>query len=171
MTVKRMCIIAIFSAILFALEELLTVLPNVQLTFLLVMLYASILSILDSTLIIIIHVILDNLFMQTFNPFFMVPQFLGLLIAAIFARLLRNKNEYIIGVASILASLIYCWLYLLVNIWFLHANFIEYLLADIPFEILLATSSFVSIVLLYKPLKNFIEDNITRYKITEISQL
>ena len=163
MSLKMLCLISLFSAILFVQEEALTMVPNVQLTFLLVCVYSATIGLKYSSIIILVHVLLDNLFMNTFNLYCMVPQYIGLFIACLFGYLFRNKNEYIQGIFSSLAALIYCILYLLVNIWFLDAKFIPYLIADIPFEIILMVSSFITIIFLYKPLvkviKNFLKDD------------
>ena len=156
MTIKRLCILVVLTTILFAQEELLTFIPNVQLTFLLVVIYGATIGIRDGTLVILAHVLLDNLFMGTFNLYCMAPQFLGLFITLIMARIFKNKNEIIQSLFGAIGALIYCWLYVLVNIWFLDVRFIDYLIADIPFEIILVASTVVSILFLYKPLVKLI---------------
>ena len=156
MTVKRLCILVVLTTILFVQEELLTFLPNIQLTFLLVVVYGATIGIRDGTLVILVHVLLDNLFMGSFNLYCMVPQFLGLFITLVMARLLKNKNEIIQSIFGAIGALIYCWLYVLVNIWFLDVRFMDYFIADIPFEIILVASTVVSILFLYKPLVKLI---------------
>lgn len=163
MKLKMICLVALFAAILFVQEEALTVIPNVQFTFVLVCIFGATLGLGYGSLIILIHVILDNLFMGTFNIFCMGPQFIGLFIALLFGYLFRNKNEYIQGLFSSFAAYIYCILYLLVNIFFLDAKFIPYLIADIPFEIILMANSFITVIFIYNPLKNVI-DNYMCYK-------
>ena len=152
MTVKRLCILVVLTTILFVQEELLTFIPNVQLTFLLVVVYGATIGIRDGSLVILVHVLLDNLFMGTFNLYCMVPQFLGLFITLVMARIFKNKNEIIQSAFGALGALIYCWLYVLVNIWFLNVRFMDYFIADIPFVIILVASTIVSILFLYKPL-------------------
>ena len=165
MTLKRITRLVALASILFVQEELLTFIPNVQLTFFLVVLYATTIPILDSTLIVLIHVLLDNLFMSSFNLYCMVPQFLGLIITLFLARLFKNKNEIVLSFVGVLGSIIYCWLYVLVNIWFLDVKFYDYLIADIPFEIILAVSTFLSILFLYKPLYKLMNNLNGKYNI------
>jgi len=156
MTIKRLCILVALTTILFVQEELLTVIPNVQLTFLLVVVFGATIGLRDGTIVILVHVLLDNLFMGTFNLYCMTPQFLGLFITLLLARLCKNKNEIIQSIMGAVGALIYCWFYVLVNIWFLDSVFIEYFIADIPFEIILVVSTVVSILFLYKPLVKLI---------------
>ncbi len=168
MTVKRLCILVVLTTILFVQEELLTFIPNVQLTFLLVVVYGATIGIRDGSIVILAHVLLDNLVMGTFNLYCMVPQFLGLFITLVMARLFKNKNEIFQGIVGSLGALIYCWLYVLVNIWFLDVKFMDYLIADIPFEIILVASTIVSILFLYKPLVKFINKELYKYERKEI---
>ena len=164
MTVRRLCILVVLTTILFVQEELLTFIPNVQLTFLLVVVYGVTIGIRDGSIVILVHVLLDNLFMGSFNLYCMVPQFLGLFITLVMARIFKNKNEIFQSVIGIIGALIYCWLYVLVNIWFLNVRFIDYLLADIPFEIILVASTMVSILFLYKPLVKLINRYLNKEK-------
>lgn len=164
MTVRKLCIIVSLATILFVQEELLTFIPNVQLTFLLIVLYGATLDFKDGVIIICIHVILDNLFMSSFNIFIMAPQFLGLLITLLLAKLFKNKNEIVLASVGALGALIYCWLYVLVNIWFLNIRFVDYIIPDIPFEIILVTSTVVSILFLYKPLANVMNKLLNKYQ-------
>ncbi len=164
MTIRRLCILVVLTTILFVQEELLTFLPNIQLTFLLVVVYGATIGIRDGILVILVHVLLDNLFMGSFNIYCMAPQFLGLTITLCLARLFKNKNEIFQSVVGAVGALIYCWLYVLVNIWFLDVRFMDYFIADIPFEIILVASTFVSILFLYKPLVKLINKLLNNYE-------
>jgi len=158
MTIRRLCILVALTTILFVQEELLTFIPNVQLTFLLVVVYGATIGIRDGALVILVHVLLDNLFMGSFNLYCMVPQYLGLFFTLCMARLFKNKNEIIQAIFGAVGALVYCWLYVLVNIWFLNVRFIDYFIADIPFEIILVASTVITILFLYKPLVKLINN-------------
>lgn len=164
MTIRRLCILVMLSTILFVQEELLTFIPNVQLTFLLVVVYGATIGIRDGALILLVHVLLDNLFMSSFNLYCMVPQFLGLFITLCLARLCKNKNEFIQCIIGAAGALIYCWLYVLVNIWFLDVRFMDYFIADIPFEIILVASTVVSLLFLYSPLVKTTNELLYKYE-------
>jgi hypothetical protein len=74
--IKMLAIVVSLAAILFAQEEILTAIPNVQLTFLLVCCYGATVGVGYGTLIISIHVLLDNIVMGSLTPFIMIPQFI-----------------------------------------------------------------------------------------------
>lgn len=149
---KMLAIVVSLTTILFAQEEILTFIPNVQLTFLLVCCYGATVGLGYGTMIIGIHVILDNIVMGSLTPFIMIPQFIGLFIALLFGYLFRNKNEYIQAIFSAIAVLLYSWAFIPFNIFYFNVKFIPYLIADIPFELILVVTSLVTIILLYKPI-------------------
>ena len=64
---KKLVMIAMFIAIIFAQEEALTVIPNVQLTVLLLMVYGAVVGPLWGTVIVLAHCLFDNLFMASLN--------------------------------------------------------------------------------------------------------
>ena len=144
------------TAILTVQEELLTVIPNVQLTFLLVICYGATIGILDGTLVVIVHVIIDNLIMNSFTPFIIIPMFMGLEIALIIGYLLRNKKEYIVAIFGGIAGLIYALLFFGSTVLFYNVEPIPYLIADIPFDVVLISCNVIAILFLYKPIINVI---------------
>ena len=158
MTIKRIAILVALTTILFVQEELLTPLPNVQLTFLLVFVYGATVGLVDGSIVLLIHVILDNLYMSSFNLIWMIPQFIGLFIALLFGRLLKKRNEFIVSIFGAISALIYCWLYVLETVLITDTKFMDYLIADIPFQVILVASTVISILFLYKPLKKILDD-------------
>ena len=68
--IKDITIIAIFAAILFVQEQLLTFLPNVQLTVFLIVLYSKVFGLSKTLIIILIHTILDNILMSSFSLYY-----------------------------------------------------------------------------------------------------
>ena len=79
-TIKDMVIIAVCTAILFVQEELLSFLPNIQFTVFLIVLYSKKLGFFKTSFIVIIHTILDNLFMGSFNIIYFPFMLLGWLL-------------------------------------------------------------------------------------------
>ena len=49
------------------------------------------------------------------------------------------------------------WVMILPTMWVLHTPFVPYLIKDVPFELLLAASSFLGILLLYDPLRKLLK--------------
>ena len=147
--------IAMFVAIIFAQEEALTFIPNVQLTVLLLMVYGAVVGPLWGSVIVLIHCLFDNLFMASLRPEVFIPMALGWEIVMLFGWM-SNKWPLMLKVGlSILGALIYCWLFVIANaIAFTNMDIQKYIIADIPFEFILACSSGISVALLYVPIFN-----------------
>jgi len=156
----RIVRIALFAAILFVQEELLTFIPNVQLTQILITVYYYSFGLVDSLIIVIIHVILDNLFMGSFSIEYTPAMFIGwaslVLILYTFDQLTNNKsinkNKYVIGAIVGLHGIIYSWLFLLTSIFVFKYEFIPYLINDLLFEAILVLTGFVTTIFLLEPL-------------------
>ena len=99
MLIKDIAIIGILTSILFVQEQLLSILPNIQLTVFLLFVYAKSLKLSHSLIIIFIHVILDNLLMGSFNfvylPFMMIGWMaIPLLLKTLFKKVNDNFPFY-----------------------------------------------------------------------------
>ena len=151
--IKQITIIAAFSAILFVQEEVLTFLPNVQLTVFLLILYSKVLGFKNTTIIVCIHTLLDNIVMGSLNIIFFPFMLIGwLLIPIIVCSLLKKcNNSFILASFSIIFSFVYCWIFMIPNIIFYSININTYLISDILWEIVLAISSFLTTLWLYNP--------------------
>ena len=154
--IRKMCIISLMAVILFVQEELLTILPNIQLTFLLLSLFAVIFGIKYSLLIVSIHVILDNMVMGSLTPVVMIPMFLGYTILIVVMWLLKKEKLPIKIIGASICAWIYCMLFLIANAIFLDIDIHAYFVSDIPFEILLILSTIFSMTYLYRPLEKVI---------------
>lgn len=158
--VKDLVVISMMACILFVQEQILTPIPNVQLTFLLIICYQEVFGIKKSILIILIHVILDNLVMGSFNVIVILPMFLGYLLTIMFKSFYKGNNIYMIGLIGILSSIIYALGFALFNVLFLEIKIVDYLIADIPFTLILCLSTFLSILWLYNPITKILRKKI-----------
>lgn len=158
-TVFDIALISLLSALLFVQEELLSFLPNIQFTVFLIVLFSKKLGLLRTTIIVIIHVILDNLYMSSFNIMYTPWMLIGWLIIPITLCTIFKKvnSNIILAFLGACYSFIYCWLYIIPNVMILEIDPLAYFVSDIPFELILAGSSFLSILLLYDPLSNVFE--------------
>ena len=150
---KDIVLIAFFAVILFVQEEIFTILPNIQLTVFLLVLYSKKLGVKRTSFIIMIHVLLDNLVLGSFHLFYVPFMFIGwILIPILLNTVFKNvEQSFQLALLGILFSLLYSWIYIIPQVLFYQVNWIGYLFADIVFEILLAASSFISILWLYDP--------------------
>lgn len=158
--VKDIALIAIFAAILFVQEQILTFLPNIQLTVFLIVLYSRTFGFKKTTIIIIIHVLLDNLVMGSFNYLNLAFMFLGwLFIPITLLTIFRSiKNSLGLAFLGILYAFVYSWFLIIPGMILQELTFFQYLSGDIIFEVLLAISSFITILWLYEPLHKILSE-------------
>ena len=166
-TVKEITLYAVLASILFVQEQLLAFLPNIQLTFILIILYSKVLKLRGSIIIVIIHVLLDNLLNGSLNILTTIPMLLGYMqIPLIIQFFFKNANKpLILASYSVLASIIYSLMFIITNRIILPINLVTYIIADIPFTLVLCICNFIIILILYKPLYKILNNLLTKYKI------
>lgn len=150
---KDITIIAVMTTILFVQEQLLASLPGIQLTVFLIVLFSKKLGLAKSSIIIVLHVLLDNFYMSSFSLMYTPTMLIGWLIIPLSLCTIFKKVEspIILALLGVLYSFIYCWLYIIPSYFLISISPIAYLISDITFEIALAVVSFVSILFLYNP--------------------
>lgn len=156
MTTKKLLMIAFAISITFVQEQMLLLLPNVQLTVLLIFLFVSVFTYKESLIYIIGYVLLDNLYMGGFNLFYMIPMLFAwsLIPLAYHTVLKRTTSESKLAVAALLFGFIYGWSFIPFNMIQMGIdNFWVYLSADVTFEIIMAVTGFVTVYYLFKPLR------------------
>ena len=158
-TTKELCVLAFMTAILFVQEQLLSFIPNVQFTFMLISLYTVVFGLKRTSIIVFVHVLLDNIIMGSINPVVMLPMLIGYEILALLVYFVKNKGLVLITIMSVIGTIIYCFSFLVANTLFLDVNFIAYFIADIPFQILLITSTIITMMYAYKPLEKILKSN------------
>lgn len=151
-------LIAILSSILFVFEQVLSFLPNIQITFLLIIVYSKVLGLRKTSIIILIHVLLDNLFNSSFNIYTVPFMLIGYLLIPLSLNTVFNKidNEVHLSFLSVLFSFIYCIIYIIPNCFMLNIDFKTYFISDLYFQFLLMISSFLSVLWLYKPIYKYL---------------
>ncbi len=153
-SIRSIALAAILLALLVVQEELLVALPNIQLTVALIILYAYFMPYRILIPLITGYVILDSLYMGSLNFIYFPAMLLAWLFLGCLARLLRNKPVYVLVILGGLFGFVYGW-------FFIPARMIEqgisifwpYLMADLPFEILMAANNVWTVILVYVPVK------------------
>ena len=153
-------IIPVFAVILTLQEELLTFIPNVSLTVFLIVLYSRVFRTHRTMLLLVVYVFLDSLLMGSINPLFIPFTYLGwslipLCLNTIFKGASKSVQLAFLGV---LFSFLYCWIYIIPNLMVMGINLKAYLAADLPFELTLAATSFLTILWLYEPCYKVLND-------------
>ena len=152
---KDIALLAMLTAIIFAQEQILTFFPQFQFTILLLILYSKCLGFIKTTIIIIIHVLLDNLVMGSLNYLYTPAMLVGWLMIPVLINTIFKKVNSAVGLAccSIVFALLYSWAFIPISVFATDVKFWAYVIADIPFEIMLAVFSFLTVLWLYKPLE------------------
>src|SRR5690554_2871268 len=152
-------LISLLTSFLFVQEQLLTFIPNVQLTIFLIVLYSKKLGWLKTSLIVTIHVLLDSFYTSSFGIIYTPYIFIGLMMIPLTLTTIFKKinNHILLGLLGIVYSIIYSWLFLIPFMYILEVNPYLYIASDIPFQILLSASSFLSIIVLYEPTSNLFD--------------
>lgn len=154
LSIKELAILSFMTVILFVQEELLSFIPNFQFTFLLIAVYIKVVGFRKTSVIVLVHVLLDNIFMGSVTPYVMIPMIIGYFIYMALIYLFRNKNIYLLTFIGVIGSLIYCYLFLFANVIFFDVNPYAYWIMDLPFEGLLALATAITLFYLYEPLSN-----------------
>lgn len=164
-TCRRMVYYALFTAILFVQEQLLSFLPNIQLTIFLLVLYTKVFGCLPTLGIIMIHVGLDCIINGSIAPFVMIPMGIGYACIPIFIHFfLKNTNKPLfLALYGILSAILYSLCFTFTNALFLDISIKNYIVADIPFVLLLCASSFLSILWLYAPCYQLLQKRLPAY--------
>ncbi len=158
LTARELCIMAMLTVLLFAQEELLNFLPNINFTILLILLYAKVFGLAKCAMIVTVYLIFDAVYMSSLNPIFTSFQWLGWMVNPILTcTLFKNTEDSLrLAFAGALYALMYCWIMIFPTIYILHVPAKGYIAADIPFELLLAASAFLGILLFYEPLRKLL---------------
>lgn len=158
-TVTDIATCAMMACVLFVQKEALSFIPDVSLTVLLMMVYSICLGFRRSSLIILVYTLLDNLVWGSFNVIYTPFMIIGWMLIPIFSCSFFRKVRDPIALAfiSLGYSLIYCWLFIIPQVFILHVEFWQYLLADLPWEGIFAASNFAGVILIAKPLIKLVD--------------
>ena len=153
LSTKDIVLIGAFAAILLIQKELLTFIPNVSLTVFLIVLYSKAFGMKKTLFILLVYVLLDNIIMGNMGLIFVPFQYIGwALIPLLLCTVFRGVHDPLrLALLSALFSFLYCWIMVIPGVIVMHVSAGAYLAADITFELVLAASSFVSVLLLYRP--------------------
>ena len=151
--IKDIVLIALLTTILIVQEYLLGFLPNVQLTFFLIVLFSKCLGLIKTSIICIIYILLDGFLSGGMGLIFMPFMLIGLLIIPLSLNTIFKKidSSFCLALLGILFAFIYSFINIIPGCIMFDMSFYEYLLGDITWEIILAINNFISIFILYKP--------------------
>lgn len=153
-------VIAILTVVIFVQEQALTILPNIQLTVLLFILYSRLLGTKKTLIIVFLHTFADNIYQGSLSPFLVIPMLLAwslipILINTIFKKL---KSPIWLSVFAFCFGFIYGMMFIPFVTYQFGFDPLKYFLADLPFELVMGLSGAVSVAILYEPLMVFLQN-------------
>lgn len=153
--IKDITLCAICTSILVVQEQILAFLPNIQLTLFLMVLFSKKLGLIRTIIIITCYTLIDGLVGGPFNIIYIIFMLIGWLIIPILLCTIFKKvqSPLYLALLGVMFAFTYSWINIIPNLILTSASIISYLIADYPFELLLAASSFLSILWLYTPIE------------------
>ena len=153
--IKDITLCAICTSILVVQEQILAFLPNIQLTLFLMVLFSKKLGLIRTIIIITCYTLIDGLVGGPFNIIYITFMLIGWLIIPILLCTIFKKvqSPLYLALLGVMFAFTYSWINIIPNLILTSATIISYLIADYPFELLLAASSFLSILWLYTPIE------------------
>ncbi len=156
MSTRRMLMIATAISILIVQEYVLMILPNVQFTIVLLIIFVSLFTFEESIALITGYVCIDMSLLGGLNPMYVIPMlYAWWLIPISYHTFLRRTNsELKLALFAMGFGFVYGWMFLPFKmleqgIW----NPLPYLIADIPYEIIMSMTGFITVYWLYVPLR------------------
>jgi hypothetical protein len=153
--IKDITLCAICTSILVVQEQILAFLPNIQLTLFLMVVFSRKLGLIRTIIIITCYTLIDGLIGGPFNIIYITFMLIGWLIIPILLCTIFKKvqSPLYLALLGVMFAFTYSWINIIPNLILTSATIISYLIADYPFELLLAASSFLSILWLYTPIE------------------
>lgn len=167
LSTKEITLIASCIAILFAQEQILTFIPNFQFSTLLIFIYSRVFGFKKTTLIIVIHVLLDNIYMGSIGmPNIVIPMLIAWMIVPIMLNTVFRKinNPLTLAIIGYFFGHLYGLTFVPFQALLLDIDIKAYLIADIPFEIVMGISNFLTIMWFITPIEKVLNDQYSIYQ-------
>lgn len=154
--VRRITYLSMLLTILIAQENILMILPNIQLSFVLLFSYSNVLKKEELISVIIAYVLIDNMQYGGFGIYTLAMLGSWLIVCLTF-KYVSNKidNIYILSTCTVPLSIMY-----LIPFSFTHyimfGNIIAYIINGLSFTIILISNNYITTLLLYDKINNII---------------
>ena len=156
-SIQAICRIAMFAALVEAQELAFLALPNIQLTQLLIVVFTAAFGLPEALAMVTCYWLIDNTvmgsFSVTYSPAMLVGWMLLVFITWLVYRFLVKKPDgflprLIPALFTAFHAFLYCWGFMVVSCTMYHMPWWGYFMSDLPFEIALATTGFVTVFIL-----------------------
>lgn len=163
MATRKLLVIAFAIAITFTQEQLLIFLPNIQFTVLLMFVFASVFNYKEMFIYVFVYVLIDSLYMGAFNPFYMTPMLIAWFSISLVYKLFLKDDSSIYKKATVAAvfGFYYGWTFIPFSMMQTGVtNLVPYLVADLPYEIIMAVTGFLTVLWGYDPLVKVVKQTL-----------
>lgn len=156
-SIQAICRIAMFAALVEAQELAFLALPNIQLTQLLIVVFTASFGFVEGFAMVTCYWLLDNTVMGSFSVTYSPAMLAGWLLlvgmTALVYRFIVKKPDGIVArlvpaLFTALHAFLYCWGFMVVSCTLYHMPWGPYFASDLPFELALAATGFVTVFLL-----------------------
>ncbi len=160
---RNLMIASVFAVLIAIQEFILSGLPNISLTFLLVVILTRLVSFEYCILSIISYVLIDNLLMGSLVINYIVPMLVSYTLLIFIIKLLFSKsdNEILLGLLGFIFGIIYTLIFAVTDSFMLDIDIKSYLIAGSMFTLILSINNLITVVWLYKPLTNRLQQYIS----------
>ena len=92
--------------------------------------------------------------MGSFDFYYVPTMMIGFSLIPITINTIFKKidNVILLGLIGVMHAFIYSWLFIIPTVFLYQIDIINYLIMDIPYELILAASTFITVFGLYRPL-------------------
>lgn len=155
-SVRSIALTSMLLAILIIQEELLVFIPNVQLTVILIIVYAQFLSDKELYPLVLAYVILDSLLMGSLSLLYTPAMLFSWTLLALVSKRLKHKPDYVKLIIAICFAFVYGWSFIpftaIVQNFSTWNQVFRYFYFDLPFEAIMAVNSLITYLIFYLPL-------------------
>ncbi len=131
--------------------------PNVQLTVVLLVVYAAVLPWHLLIPLVGAYVFLDNFWMGSLNIIYFLPMAFAWFLLVFLSKLLRSKPLWVHITWATLFGFLYGWIFAIPQVLVFRMNFWLYLASDFEFEVVMAITNLISVSLLDLPLQRLLK--------------
>jgi hypothetical protein len=166
-TTREVTLLASAIAILFVQEQVLSFLPSVQFTVLLLFVYSRTFGFEKTTIIIVSHVLLDNIYMGSIGMInIVIPMTLSYMLIPISFHFIFKDNDDLmkLGIFAYVFGHLYGLIYLPFQVVLLKQPPLVYFMADLPFQFVMAIVNLLLVIWLYGPLTQVVLKLLNQYQ-------
>ncbi|MDY0211042.1 MAG: hypothetical protein RBQ91_06550 [Acholeplasma sp.] len=168
-SIFELALIAIFTGILFAVEQVLAFIPNVQLTVFLLILYTRIFGGKKTFFIALLHTLMDNIYNGTLMMHMVIPMAIAwslipLMLSTIFKRF---NSSVSLALFAFLFGFLYGMIFIPFSVFTYGYPLWAYYLSDLPFELMMGISGALSVAILYQPVYLILNKELSQYHLLE----